>query len=85
MALRAYFGHTSPEGADPSTRFKRAHVAYSYLGENLALDSGVGAASEALWRSQEHRSNILQPHFARVGVAAISSPQGEIFVEDFSD
>jgi uncharacterized protein YkwD len=85
MAQRNYFSHTTPEGLNPLVRYERAHYAYSYLGENLALDSDVTSASAALWHSLEHRSNILQPHFLRVGVAAIWSPLGEIFVEDFSD
>jgi uncharacterized protein YkwD len=85
MATRAYFGHTTPEGLTPFARMDRANYRYTYAGENLALDESVSAASVALWRSTEHRQNILQPHFGRVGVAAVAVADGEIFVEDFSD
>jgi uncharacterized protein YkwD len=85
MVTRDYFGHSTPEGLSPFARMDRAHYRYSYAGENLALDQSVTAASSALWQSPEHRSNILQPHFGRVGIAAVSAEDGEIFVEDFSD
>ncbi len=85
MAERNYFGHVSPEGLDPFERMTRAHYRYGYAGENLALDEDPAAASQALWTSSEHRSNILEPHFTHVGVAAVSATDGEIFVEDFAD
>jgi uncharacterized protein YkwD len=85
MAQRSYFGHDTPEGESPFQRMDRAHFRYGYAGENIALDENVGAAANALWHSPEHRENILEPHYAKVGIAAIASPDGEIFVEDFSD
>jgi uncharacterized protein YkwD len=85
MASRSYFGHTSPDGESPFDRMNRAHFGYGYAGENLALDESVNAAAAALWHSPEHRENILEPHYAKLGVAAVLAPQGEIFVEDFSD
>jgi len=85
MAVRSYFGHVTPEGAGPFDRLNRAHYRYAFAGENLALDANVTLASSELWRSSEHRSNILQPRFARVGIAAVRAADGEIFVEDFSD
>jgi uncharacterized protein YkwD len=85
MASRSYFGHNSPEGESPFERMDRAHYGYGYAGENLALDQSVDEAAAALWHSPEHRENILEPHYARLGVAAVVAPEGEIFVEDFSD
>lgn len=85
MAARAYLGHDTPEGESPFERLDAAHYRYGYAGENLALDRNVDAAARALWYSPEHRENILEPHYVRVGIAAVSSPDGEIFVEDFSD
>jgi uncharacterized protein YkwD len=85
MAERRYFGHDTPEGLSPFARMARAHYRYSYAGENLALDQSEEAAAQALWNSSAHRSNILQPHFARVGIAAIAVRDGELFVQDFSD
>jgi uncharacterized protein YkwD len=85
MAVRKYFDHNTPEGVTPFQRMDRAHVRYGYAGENMALDQSTRAAELALWQSPEHRDNILQPHYAKVGIAAVSSTDGLIFVEDFSD
>jgi len=85
MAARSYFGHNSPDGESPFDRMNRAHYGYGYAGENLALDQTVDAAAAALWHSPEHRENILEPHYAKLGVAAVLASEGEIFVEDFSD
>ncbi len=85
MATRNFFSHTSPEGDDPFKRMDRAHYRYGYAGENIALDQSPTSAADALWHSEGHRENILEPHYQKVGIGAIQSPSGEIFVEDFSD
>ncbi len=85
MVLRSYFAHETPEGESPFERMARAGYRFSYAGENIALDGDVDAAGRALFASTEHRENILQPHFNRVGIAAVASTDGEVFVEDFSD
>lgn len=85
MSVRNYFDHNTPEGLTPFQRMTRAHVPYGYAGENMALDQSTSAAELALWQSPEHRDNILQPHYAKVGIAAVTSTDGLIFVEDFSD
>jgi uncharacterized protein YkwD len=85
MVTRRYFGHDSPDGLSPFARMDRAGWRYGYAGENLALDVDERAASRTLYRSNGHRDNMLEPHYAHVGIAAIETGQGEIFVEDFSD
>lgn len=85
MATHSYFGHDSPDGESPFDRMDRAHYGYGYAGENLAVDESVDAAAAALWHSPEHRENILEPHYAKLGVAAVVATEGEIVVEDFSD
>jgi uncharacterized protein YkwD len=85
MALRSYFDHNSPEGVSPFGRMDNAHIAYGYAGENLALDQSTGAAELALWQSPEHRDNILGSHYVKVGIAAVDTTDGLIFVEDFTD
>jgi uncharacterized protein YkwD len=85
MVERNYFGHVSPEGASPFDRMTHANYSFGYAGENLALNSSADAAEDALWHSPEHRNNMLEPHYAKVGIAAVPSADGEIFVEDFSD
>ncbi|GAC1311241.1 MAG: hypothetical protein NVSMB19_25640 [Vulcanimicrobiaceae bacterium] len=85
MATRRYFDHLTPEGVTPFGRLDRAHYRYGYAGENLALDRDAASAHHALLLSSEHRSNMLEPHYARVGIATIGSATGQIFVEEFSD
>lgn len=85
MIARRYFGHTSPEGESPFDRMKQANYRFGFAGENLALDRSPDAAQNALWNSIEHRDNMLEPHYTRVGIAVEPSADGEIFVEDFSD
>jgi uncharacterized protein YkwD len=85
MTARHYFSHSSPEGETPFTRMDRAHYRYGYAGENIALDQTPASAADALWHSPMHRENILEPHYAKVGIGVQTSNDGIIFVEDFSD
>ncbi len=85
MATRNYFSHDTPEGLSPFDRMDRSAYTYSYAGENMALDQNPASADRDLWNSREHRSNILEPHYAKIGVAAVRTNGGELFVEDFSD
>jgi uncharacterized protein YkwD len=86
MVARHYFAHVAPDGRSPFDRFREAGIEFGYAGENLAINAGPDAAYLALWRSIPHRRNMLEPHYRRVGIAAVNRPEGEeIFVEEFSD
>jgi len=86
MVEHNYFNHVSLDGHSPFDRMQAYHVRFGYAGENLALDSNAVAASIALWNSDEHRRNELEPHFKHVGIAAVPRGDGEyVIVEDFSD
>lgn len=85
MAERNYFSHETPAGLSPFDRMAQANYRFDYAGENMALDEDAAAADQLLWKSPEHRDNTLQPHFARIGIAAVRTSEGELFVEDFSD
>jgi uncharacterized protein YkwD len=85
MTKRHFFGHSSPDGDTPFTRMDRANYPYGYAGENIALDQTPASAAVALWNSPPHRENILEPHYAKVGIGVQTSADGLIFVEDFSD
>ncbi len=85
MVTHRFFGHASSDGASPFERMHRAGYQYRAAGENLALDIDEPSAHALLWRSNEHRANMLEPQFAHVGIAAVETANGEIFVEDFSD
>lgn len=86
MAQKNYFEHDSPDGETPFDRMRDADAPFSYAGENLALAPSEPAAYRALLQSAPHLRNILQPHFARVGIAAVRKADGEmLFVQDFTD
>jgi uncharacterized protein YkwD len=86
MIEHHYFAHSAPDGSSPFDRLRDAGIDYTYAGENLAMDVSPDAASAALLHSPPHRENMLEPHYRRVGIAAVESPEGdEFFVEDFSD
>jgi uncharacterized protein YkwD len=85
MVAHRFFGHASWDGSTPFQRMHRVGYEYHVAGENLVLDVDEAAAHQMLWRSNPHRENMLEPKFARVGIAAIATDNGELFVEDFSD
>jgi uncharacterized protein YkwD len=86
MVQRRYFGHDTPDGTDPFERMREAGVSFGYAGENLAMNADAVAAEAAFMRSAEHRANILEPHYRRVGIATAGDPsQGEMFVQEFTD
>ncbi|ACO47730.1 CvpA family protein [Deinococcus deserti] len=71
MFARGYFAHTTPEGASPFDRMRRARVRYFMAGENLALAPTVQIAHTNLMNSPGHRANILHPGFGRVGIGIL--------------
>jgi len=85
MLARNFVGHTNPDGLDPFARMARANYSFGYAGENLAVDVSLDSVTAEFFASPEHRENLLEPHFSRVGIGAVSSSDGEIVVEDFSD
>lgn len=86
MAQHRYFDHDSPDGRTPFDRMREASAPFSYAGENIALAPDESVAYRALLASPPHLQNILQAHFARVGIAAVRRPDGEmLFVQDFTD
>jgi len=85
MASKGFFSHIGPSGDTPFDRMDRASIKYGYAGENIALDQSVALAGAALFASTDHRANILNVHYLHVGIAAVNSADGEIFVEDFRD
>jgi uncharacterized protein YkwD len=80
MLANGYFAHDSADGQPfwrrilvyyPARRF-----GYWSVGENLFWTSGSGTAAagvRAWMASPEHRSNILDPAWRQIGIAAVSS------------
>jgi uncharacterized protein YkwD len=85
MVEHRFFGHASSDGETPFQRMRRAGYEYRAAGENLVLDADEPSAHRMLWRSNPHRANMLEPQFGHVGIVAVATDNGELFVEDFSD
>lgn len=57
---------------------------WQYLGENVGVGYSVASLEGAFWGSPEHRANLLDRDFTRIGVA-VSDVGGKLWVvEDFS-
>lgn len=70
MAAKGYFSHTSPEGLTPWHWFQKVGYAYTYAGENLAVNfSDSNDVTNAWMRSPDHRANILNPNYTQIGIA----------------
>lgn len=85
MAHNNYFAHVSPSGVSPFDRMRGHGCQFSYAGENIALAGDEVQADKALFKSAPHRTNTLNPKYARVGIAVMYAPDGRmLFVEDFA-
>lgn len=86
MFYRGYFSHYTPEGLSPFDRMKDADIAYIYAGENLALAPDVEKAEAGLMDSPDHRENILNPNFNKIGIGVIDGDiYGRMFVQEFTN
>lgn len=73
MINQQYFAHVSPTGVTPWKWFKQAGYAYTYAGENLALDFISGEDVIAAWlKSPSHRRNLLGTKYKDIGVAVVT-------------
>lgn len=69
MAQKGYFAHVSPEGLTPWHWYKQEGYAFTYAGENLAIDFSDSADVERAWmNSPTHRANILHKEFTHIGI-----------------
>ena len=89
MIAKNYFAHVSPAGAGPDAWVKGAGYRYILIGENLAMGGFRDEADlvGAWMASPGHRSNILNPKYRDIGVAArIGTIEGEralIAIQEF--
>jgi uncharacterized protein YkwD len=79
MVAEKYFGHVSPEGVGLTERLAQIQDPAELSGEDLYWGSGVLATPAETVRgwmgSAEHRANMLDADFRRIGVAvALGSP-----------
>ena len=86
LVRRHYFAHVSPDGTTAIDVLHTRDVRFAYAGENLATADTVRAAEAGLWASPDHRDNILEPHYKRIGIAVVRTPDaGEVVVQIFTD
>ena len=70
MAAKEYFDHNNPEGLTPFDRMHKAGIYRIYAGENIAAGQVTPAdVTEAWMNSPDHKENILNPNFTRLGAA----------------
>ncbi len=86
MFERRYFAHNSPEGQTPADRMHEGGVVFTSAGENLAYAPDLMTAHTGLMNSPEHKKNILDPAFHKVGIGIISTASWGIMVtQDFTN
>jgi uncharacterized protein YkwD/uncharacterized membrane protein required for colicin V production len=86
MFERGYFSHINSDGKDPFDRMGAAGVRFGTAGENLAYAPTVMVAHEGLMNSSEHRANVLNKEFKRVGIGIVDGGgYGKMFTQDFAD
>ncbi|WKV71652.1 CAP domain-containing protein [Streptomyces sp. PCS3-D2] len=83
MANRGFFGHEDPDGNTPWDRAAAAGLS-GLGGENIARGQGDAESVMNAWmNSPEHRANILNCEFRRLGVGAHFAAGGPWWTQDF--
>ena len=89
MLTRAYFSHYDPATGQLAflELFRAWGIGYTAAGENIAwsTDSSMAGINTMFMNSAEHRDNILNPAYGRVGVGAASDGTKVMVVEVFSN
>lgn len=86
MFTRSYFSHNTPDGLTPFARMKTAGIQFTAAGENIAYAPNVTLADTGLIQSPEHRANILETHFTRIGIGVVNGGLfEEMFTQDFAN
>lgn len=97
MMRNNYFSHTSLDGRTYKDRLRAAGISFGYSGENICHYSGLPSAYSVLdWCHStfmaepypgyyNHKANILDVHFRRMGVGVAQVGSKVIVVWDFTD
>lgn len=84
MINRNYFDHQSPTYGSPFDMMKRFGISYNTAGENIAGNSSVERAHQALMNSPGHRANILSSKYTHIGIGIKSGGNyGMMFTQMF--
>lgn len=84
MMNNGYFSHTALDGSRVAQRLRRAGVSFSHSGENLCYYNGLGVKGTLQWCHDvfmaepypgvfNHKHNILNPRFTRMGIGIAQS------------
>lgn len=89
MAREGYFSHDSADGASPAERISSAGIPWARVSENIASCRTIGQAESTFMDEpkfeQNHRWNILNPDYTRVGVGIAKGSDGMLYItEDFA-
>jgi hypothetical protein len=87
MAAKGYFAHYAPDGTSPWHWFQTFGYAYTYAGENLAINfTDSKDVVDAWMASPKHRENIVNTHYTEIGIGTANGVyQGReaVFVVQF--
>ena len=94
MAERGFYAHVAPDGTTPADRFRAAGGSrWALSGENIARCTGCApppdraraAAFHAGWmQSPDHRENVLDPGFDRMGFGIAGTESSVYAVQTFA-
>ena len=89
MARNGYFSHQSAGGQSPADRLSAAGILWTHVGENIANCETVTQAESTFMDEprfeRNHRWNILNPNYTRVGVGIARGDDGMLHItEDFA-
>lgn len=80
MAVNGYFNHTSPTYGSPFQMMDSYGISYMAAGENIAMGhTSAELVVEGWMNSPEHRGNILEPMFNKIGVGLYQTQNGTYY------
>jgi uncharacterized protein YkwD len=90
MLSRRYFSHYDPSTGKLAypVALREAGVSYRVAGENIAYSwpsLSMQWANQFFMNTADHRANILNPAFHRVGIAVLSGGGRTVLVELFAN
>ncbi len=96
QAANGYFSHTGLNGSSRDTRLRAGGVSYSFSGENQCYYVGMSQQATLDWCHRQfmaepypgywnHKSNILDARFTRMGVGIATVGGRTVITWDFTD
>ncbi|MFH9075670.1 sigma-70 family RNA polymerase sigma factor [Streptomyces alboflavus] len=86
MVERGYYDHDSPEGTQPNERMSKAGYPTWAWAENLDRGTSDPAVIVDHWMDGSiHQENMLNCEYRDTGVAAVSGPNGLVWVQNLAN